>query len=42
MKQMAKPRWRDLDLADAGLVFDDRPTAGSSDGVRPDYTPRFC
>jgi hypothetical protein len=25
MKQMAKPKWRDLDLADADLVFDDRP-----------------
>jgi hypothetical protein len=42
MKQMAKPRWRDLDLADADLVFDDRPPAGSSDGVPPDNTPRFC
>jgi hypothetical protein len=35
--------WRGLDFADADLVFNDCPgPAGSSDGVPPDYTPRFC
>ena len=33
-------RWRVADFADAELGFDAGP-AVSSDGVTPDYTPRF-